>query len=117
MHYNTKRYHKRMAIMHDYLGGRCVICGTQLSLEIHHKNPNEKEFDIAKHFSKPWEELGEELDKCELRCQTHHKEAHTAKHGLSMYSHHGCRCDICREVWSEACKKYKLKAKLKKLAA
>lgn len=106
--YNNKRYHRVMGDIYEYLGGRCVGCGAFKPLEIHHKNPEDKLFNVAvKCLSMPWEKLLKEIKKCELRCQDCHKEEHAAEHGLGMYTHHRCRCDICRNAWNEYHKNYK----------
>lgn len=116
LHYNTLRYHRRRAHMLLILGGKCAACDCTEGLEIHHRIPADKSFNISTEFSRPWPEILEELSKCELRCEAHHKEQHAAKHGLSMYSRHRCRCDICRAAVSEAGKRYKATYRAKQRA-
>jgi hypothetical protein len=102
--------------MKRILGGQCVGCGSTECLEIHHKIPADKSFTLSLEFDRPWREIENELLKCELRCEACHKLEHAAKHGLGMYSHQKCRCDVCKMAWSVATKRYKQKAKEKQLA-
>ena len=73
---------KEMAV--QYKGGKCCICGYDkciTALEFHHINPNEKEFGIAAHgYTRSWEEVKKELDKCILVCSNCHKEIHAGLH-------------------------------------
>lgn len=62
-------------------GGKCERCGYNkniAALEFHHKNPEEKEFQIdGRAFSNyNLEKLEIELNKCELLCSNCHKEYH-----------------------------------------
>src|SRR6185295_4033212 len=91
-----------------YLGSKCVTCGSVVGLEIHHKNPKKKKFNIAHMWSYAWATVVKELDKCELRCECHHRAAHIARHGtIARYRHHRCRCLPCRTVWNAATKRWK----------
>ncbi len=58
-------------------GGRCSKCGYDkcvTALEFHHRNPEEKEFEISHCHSKSWIRVQEEVSKCELLCSNCHKE-------------------------------------------
>ena len=62
-------------------GGKCERCGYDKNLsalEFHHRNPEEKEFQIdERHFSnRSLEILQKELDKCDLLCANCHREIH-----------------------------------------
>lgn len=62
----------------EYKGGECVRCGYKKSLgalELHHLDPNEKDFTIS---GKSWsfERLKLEADKCILVCSNCHIEIH-----------------------------------------
>ena len=61
-----------------YKGGRCEICGYcryQGALDLHHRNPKEKNFGIAqKGYTRSWEKTKAELDKCVLVCANCHRE-------------------------------------------
>jgi hypothetical protein len=107
MHYNTERYHKRRQQIIDLLGGVCVSCGSKEELEIHHKDPETKSFDIGSKISKPWAEVLSEAAKCELRCSPCHREEHASQHGLGGYMNMKCRCDVCRFAWNVYHRDYK----------
>ena len=62
-------------------GGKCEICGYNkniAALEFHHKNPDEKEFQIdARKFANcDIRKLEKELDKCMILCANCHREVH-----------------------------------------
>jgi len=63
-----------------YKGGECAICGYHKcaqTLEFHHLAPNEKDFGIsAKGYTRKWEKIQQELDKCVLLCANCHREVH-----------------------------------------
>ncbi len=62
----------------EYKGGKCQVCGYdkyQGALDLHHLNPKEKEFGIgAKGYTRSWEKVKTELDKCVLVCANCHRE-------------------------------------------
>lgn len=63
----------------EYKGGKCEICGYNKcidALELHHLNPNEKEFGIA-GATRSLEKLKVEADKCILLCANCHRELHS----------------------------------------
>ena len=60
----------------EYLGGKCSKCGynsCMAALEFHHIDPEKKDFGIC-GYSRSWEHLKEELDKCIILCSNCHKE-------------------------------------------
>lgn len=63
-----------------YKGGKCQCCGYNRyvgALEFHHINSEEKDFGIsAKGYTRSWERVKEELDKCILVCANCHREIH-----------------------------------------
>lgn len=69
---------KEMSI--EYKGGKCSFCGYSKcvgALEFHHLNPEEKEFGIsAKGYTRSWETIKAELDKCIILCANCHREIH-----------------------------------------
>lgn len=71
---------KQMAIY--YKGNKCSLCGYDKcidALDFHHLNPEEKEFGIAeKGYTKSWETIKQELDKCILVCSNCHRELHSS---------------------------------------
>lgn len=72
---------KEMAVVH--LGGKCIECGyckSIAALEFHHKDPNEKDFGIsAKGYTRSWERVKKELEKCVLLCANCHREIHAGE--------------------------------------
>ena len=62
------------------LGGKCVICGydrCQQALDVHHVDPNEKDFTIAANTNKAYALVSEEIRKCVLLCANCHREYHS----------------------------------------
>jgi len=59
------------------LGGECSICGYKKlphALEFHHKDPNDKSFEISHPHTRSWDKIKAEVLKCELVCSNCHKE-------------------------------------------
>jgi len=69
---------RRQAIA--YRGGQCAICGYKKSLqalEFHHLDSGQKDFGIsAKGYTRSWDRVKKELDKCVLLCANCHREIH-----------------------------------------
>ncbi|MDO8564827.1 MAG: HNH endonuclease signature motif containing protein, partial [bacterium] len=61
-----------------YKGGKCMICGyckCDGALELHHVDPKQKSFSVgAKGYTRSWEKVKEEIDKCVLLCANCHRE-------------------------------------------
>ena len=61
-------------------GGKCEKCGYDKcvgALEFHHTDPSQKDFGIAnKGYTRSWEKVRLELDKCILVCANCHREIH-----------------------------------------
>jgi 5-methylcytosine-specific restriction endonuclease McrA len=76
---------KKMAI--EYKGGSCQECGYDKcdeALDFHHKDPNEKDFAIgAKGYTRSWDKVKEELDKCVMLCSNCHREVHAGVREIS----------------------------------
>jgi 5-methylcytosine-specific restriction endonuclease McrA len=64
----------------EYKGGACQECGYNKStraLEFHHLDPNKKDFGIsASGYTRSWEKVKEELNKCVMLCANCHAEKH-----------------------------------------
>lgn len=64
----------------DYMGNKCIFCQYDKyegALEFHHKVAINKEFGIGqKGYTRSWEKVRAELDKCILVCSNWHKEVH-----------------------------------------
>lgn len=75
---NDQRVGKRLKAL-AFLGGKCARCGydrCSASLHFHHKDPGQKEFEIARNINRRWESLKAELEKCVLLCANCHGEEH-----------------------------------------
>jgi 5-methylcytosine-specific restriction endonuclease McrA len=74
----SKRRRKVKAMAIEYKGGKCQICGYnkyQGALDLHHINPNDKDFNLGhRGHSRSWERVKRELDKCILVCANCHRE-------------------------------------------
>ena len=75
-----KRRDKLKLLAVEYKGGKCCICGYSKyigALEFHHLNPNNKDFGISsKGYTRSFDLVKKELDKCILVCSNCHKEIH-----------------------------------------
>ncbi len=63
----------------EYKGGKCQICGynkCMRSLDFHHSDSSQKDYEISSNWKKSKEELIKELDKCILVCRNCHGEIH-----------------------------------------
>jgi hypothetical protein len=88
MHYdynddNTRKRHshkyKKRAV--NYLGGKCIDCGYNkhyAALCFHHKDGEEKEFQIGTNLDLSWDTIQIELDKCVLYCINCHRIKHNS---------------------------------------
>jgi len=72
----AKRRRKIKTLSIEYKGGRCQVCGYskyQGALDLHHLG--NKEFGIAdKGYTRSWDKVKSELDKCVLVCANCHRE-------------------------------------------
>lgn len=78
------RRFKALAV--KYKGGACKSCGYTRyagSLDFHHRNTTDKDFNVAEFRGTRFNESGElsdqalrELDKCDLLCANCHREEH-----------------------------------------
>ena len=62
----------------DHAGGKCIKCGYNKSLSaltFHHRDPEQKTFQIAKNYNAmTFELLVDEVNKCDLLCANCHQE-------------------------------------------
>lgn len=77
----VKRRRKKVRDMAvSYKGGKCQLCGydkCRESLEFHHILKNKKNFGISeKGYTRSWDSIKSELDKCVLLCANCHREWH-----------------------------------------
>lgn len=104
--YQLERYHRRRAEAIRILGGRCVVCGTTDDLEIDHINWRDKSFHIGRLWSIAYDRFLDEISKCQLLCEDHHKEKSSHEsldrrpitHGKEWAAiHYQCQCEECIE--------------------
>jgi len=118
--YNRKR--REFAL--KYFGNKCAKCGEDGSkeeLQIDHINPDDvniKAYSSTLQYKGilrlPRKDFLEELKKCQLLCWPCHNEktikeqGHklVTEHGVQMYNHYSCRCDICKKAISEYKRNY-----------
>ena len=64
----------------SYKGGHCQICGYDRcpeALEFHHTTDGGKDFGISQSgYTRSWQRVKAELDKCVLLCANCHREVH-----------------------------------------
>ena len=74
----AKRRRKIKELSVAYKGGKCQLCGYAKypgALDLHHLDPNTKSFGIGdKGYTRSWEKVKNELDKCALVCANCHRE-------------------------------------------
>lgn len=73
---------KQQAI--EYKGSRCQRCGYDRyagALELHHRDPGQKEFSLSHAQLTSFEKVKSELDKCDLLCSNCHREEHARQRG------------------------------------
>ena len=65
----------------NLLGGKCELCGYNKcirALELHHKDPTEKEFSLSnKGINYSEKKVLQEIKKCMLVCANCHRELHS----------------------------------------
>ena len=69
---------RQMAV--EYKGGCCQKCGYNVcieALEFHHCDSSGKDFSISENgYTRSWNKVKKELDKCMLLCANCHRELH-----------------------------------------
>lgn len=82
----VSKIRKRLKVMAiAYKGGKCILCGycaCEQSLVFHHVDKEMKNFNLSfRGFTRSWESIKKELDKCEILCANCHGEIHA---GIKM---------------------------------
>jgi len=76
--YDRRKKLRKMAL--EYKGSKCEVCDYDkclYALEFHHLDSSSKDFAISsKGYTRSWERVKEELDKCTLICANCHREIH-----------------------------------------
>jgi hypothetical protein len=66
----------------EYKGYGCLDCGISYPdtpypvFDFHHRDPNEKDYDWNKLKKRSWDNITNELDKCDLLCSNCHRIRH-----------------------------------------
>jgi 5-methylcytosine-specific restriction endonuclease McrA len=71
-------------------GKKCVFCGFDdylCALEFHHKDPEQKDFEISKNALKNFDLLIPEIEKCITVCSCCHREIHAGIIDLTMFQY------------------------------
>lgn len=71
---------------YDKYGRSCTACGYNKcteALDFHHLDPAEKEIEPSKVFTRSWERIQVELDKCVLLCANCHREVHAGVRNIT----------------------------------
>lgn len=100
----------------EYLGGKCVNCGSISHLEFDHKDRMTKITNIGRLWTASKKKFEEEVKKCQLLCQECHLEKSLKEkvfyngektgHGkVWMYIKYKCRCDLCKTAKSMQARK------------
>lgn len=119
---NSYRKFRKWAL--DFLGGKCLVCGSTEDLHIDHIDPKQKEYKISQLHSHKKEKQIRELNKCQILCKEHHIEKtllmRDNKYNFSinenihgsgyMYVVKGCRCLRC-SAWHYLYKKKRVQYK------
>lgn len=64
----------------EYYNNTCMLCnGKFQTLDFHHIDPNEKEFDLSEKNRQPIDKILKEANKCSLICSDCHKKVHRIK--------------------------------------
>lgn len=84
---------RRKAKLIELKGGKCSFCGYDKcpdALELHHKDPEEKDFQLNNRtMGRKWEVIFKEVEKCILLCANCHREVHYQKR-RGMGNQPGC---------------------------
>lgn len=100
------KYKKSMI---EFLGGRCVKCGSIDNLEFDHIIRSSKKFCVGGNLGLVRGRLKEELLKCQLLCHDCHLKKTNKElsrgvpvHGtISTYNNYKCKCTKCRRAWAD----------------
>ena len=119
--YLAERYASQRQDMLDYMGGRCVNCGSEEELEFDHIDWRTKSFTIGRLYGlHKLESVYEELKKCQILCNPCHRDKTKqdlqeqrkenprfvpAQHGTRTgWMRTKCKCDLCevsRRAWHD----------------
>lgn len=67
--------------------GPCMDCGGDFApyiMDLHHRDPKEKSFEVSKFSDKSISAIMDEIEKCDLVCANCHRERHHGPNGLGQ---------------------------------
>jgi hypothetical protein len=75
------RYRQRVKLrLIEHKGGKCLLCGYEKPIPgayaFHHRDPDEKDFEISHGYHMGFKRMQREADKCDLLCVRCHEEEH-----------------------------------------
>jgi hypothetical protein len=109
--YMKNRWIKRRAEAIEFLGGKCVECGSTEALEFDHIDPSTKTMTIARASSRNAEFFWSEVRKCQLLCTEHHlnktRDDLGVGHGEGASGKKNCPCAPCKARKAEYMREYK----------
>ena len=97
----TKHRQKRKTELIRIMGSKCALCGYDkniAALDLHHLNPQEKEYQLSSGYCRSIEEDIQEIKKCVLLCSNCHREIHN---GMWQDLSSSFQQDIADEVLKE----------------
>lgn len=105
-------YYRTVAWAKDYLGGRCIKCGSVKNLQFDHIDRATKEFDVSRMFrNRARKDLISELNKCQLLCKPCHDEKTSREmgvdHGGGLSGKRNCKCALCKARKNEYMRAWK----------
>lgn len=95
----TRHRQKRRQELIKIMGGKCAICGYDkniAALELHHLDPNQKDYGLSSGNCKSIEQDIEEVKKCILVCANCHREIHSGEYQEQLKS--SFQQDIAEEI-------------------
>lgn len=91
--YMADRWGKRRSSAIEQLGGKCVSCGSIENLQFDHKDSKDKSFALSKNPSMKESVWQEELQKCQLLCESCHIEKSVVSGDLdNRFKETACDC-------------------------
>ena len=102
----------------DYMGSKCVSCGSVERLEFDHIDRTTKKYEPRMLWSRSIETIIEELMKCQLLCHDCHnlktrmENTKVHSHGsYTLYKKFKCRCQLCKDANAARVKAQRLNKK------
>jgi hypothetical protein len=116
--YKRNWMNKRRNTWLNYMGGKCVSCGSTERLEFDHIDRSTKKYEPRMLWSRQLETIIEELMKCQLLCHECHliktriENTKIHEHGsYTLYKTYKCRCELCRAANAARVKKQRANKK------